>query len=438
MQNVKKQKLIFEKYIFSIVDSYYFSKYEKSFGIAVSGGPDSMLLLHIINKWVKKKNKTLKVFTFNHNLRSESINEALLVKKACKKLKCDFLKIDWKKKPNTAIMEKARIARYSEISNICKQFGIKTLFLGHHADDIAETVSMRLLKNSNIEGLCPIFKVRQLFNIKLFRPFLEINKKKILELNQVYKISFIQDTSNYDEKYLRARVRKILVNEIDLKNKLIKASRVFCKLRFHTNKFIKLNFINHIMYKKEGYLIINRNIFQLYPDYMLINFLKYSLIRIGNKNYPPQSKLLKQIYISEQKKFNFSIALSGCIIKFNNNKVSVIRELNDISNNKIYINQNEKLAWDNRFLITNNTKLKLEIVPLGKVLSCPEYKKNYIKNKKNIKNIPYKARITLPVIKTLEGLVFIPHLSIYGLKKSILNIELDTIDFYNKKYDNIF
>jgi hypothetical protein len=192
------------------------------------------------------------------------------------------------------------------------------------------------------------------------------------------------------------------------------------------------------MYKKEGYLIINRNIFQLYPDYMLINFLKYSLIRIGNKNYPPQSKLLKQIYISEQKKFNFSIALSGCIIKFNNNKVSVIRELNDISNNKIYINQNEKLAWDNRFLITNNTKLKLEIVPLGKVLSCPEYKKNYIKNKKNIKNIPYKARITLPVIKTLEGLVFIPHLSIYGLKKSILNIELDTIDFYNKKYDNIF
>ena len=55
MQNVKKQKLIFEKYIFSIVDSYYFSKHEKSFGIAVSGGPDSMLMLHVINKWVKKK-----------------------------------------------------------------------------------------------------------------------------------------------------------------------------------------------------------------------------------------------------------------------------------------------------------------------------------------------------------------------------------------------
>ena len=297
---------------------------------------------------------------------------------------------------------------------------------------------MRLLKNSNIEGLCPIYKVRQLFNIKLFRPLLEIKKKQILELNQIYKINFISDASNYNEKYLRAKVRKILVNENDLKNKLIKASKLFCKLRFLTNKFIKLNFINHIMYKKEGYLIIDRKIFQLYPEYMLINFLKYSLSRMGNKSYPPQTKLLKQIYIIEKKKINFSLALSGCIFKVNNSKILIIREFNNISNNKIYVNQHEKITWDNRFLITNNTKLKLEIVPLGKVLSCPEYKKNYIKNKKNIKNIPYKARITLPVIKTLEGLVFIPHLSIYGFKKSILNIELDTIDFYNKKYDNIF
>ena len=73
MQNVKKQKLVFEKYIFSIVDSYYFSKQEKSFGKAVSGGPNSMLMLHVINKWVKKKNKTLKVFNFNHNLTKTNI-----------------------------------------------------------------------------------------------------------------------------------------------------------------------------------------------------------------------------------------------------------------------------------------------------------------------------------------------------------------------------
>ena len=60
MQNVKLQKLIFEKYIFNLINSYYFSKQEESFGVAVSGGPDSMLMLHVVSKWAKKKNKTLR------------------------------------------------------------------------------------------------------------------------------------------------------------------------------------------------------------------------------------------------------------------------------------------------------------------------------------------------------------------------------------------
>ena len=437
MQSVKLQKLSFEKYIFKIIDSNYFSKYEKSFGIAVSGGPDSMLMLHIINKWIKKENKILKVFTFNHNLRPTSVNEVLLVKKVCKELKCGFLKIDWKTNPNSAIMEKARIARYSEISNLCKKLGIKTLFLGHHADDIAETVSIRLLKNSSIDGLCPIFKVRELFGIKFFRPFLEIKKKEILELNQINKINFIEDPSNQDEKYLRARVRKILVKEVDLKNKLIQSSKLFCRLRYLTNKYIKLNFNKYLLYTKEGYLIINRNIFQIYPKYMLLTFLKYSLTRIGNKNYPPQTKLLDLIYLRQHKEMNFSLTLSGCFIKFNTKKIFIIREFNNIISKDSYINKYEKLKWDNRFLLINNTPSRLKVVPLGQVISSLVYKKNYIKYKKQIKTIPYKARITLPVIKTLEGLVFIPHLSIYEFNKGLINIELDTIDFYNKKYDNI-
>ena len=171
---------------------------------------------------------------------------------------------------------------------------------------------------------------------------------------------------------------------------------------------------------------------------MLINFLKYSLTRIGNKNYPPQTKLLNLIYIKQQKEINFSLTLSGCIIKFNKNKIFIIREFNNIISKDSYIKKHEELEWDNRFLIINNTDFKLKVLTLGQVINCKAYKKNYIKNKKEIKNIPYKARITLPVIKTLEGSVCIPHLSIYELKMTIKDIDIRTIDFYNKKYDNIF
>ncbi len=148
MQNVKLKYLDFEKKVHQTLDKYYFTKYEKQYGVAVSGGPDSMLLLNVLSKWAKSEGKFLNVFSFDHNLRKDSLNEILFVEKACEKLKCNFMKIKWHEKPKTALMEQARIARYSKIAKKCKENNIKTLFLGHHADDIAETVSMRIINNT--------------------------------------------------------------------------------------------------------------------------------------------------------------------------------------------------------------------------------------------------------------------------------------------------
>ena len=139
-------------------------------------------------------------------------------------------------------MEQARVARYSYIAKKCAENNIKTLFLGHHADDIAETVSMRIINNSQLEGLCPIFELREIFNIKLFRPFLSFTKNQILQFNLKKKINFINDPSNANDKYLRSRVRKILNKEEKLKSNLIKASSLFCKIRNFNDKFIKEEF----------------------------------------------------------------------------------------------------------------------------------------------------------------------------------------------------
>ena len=79
MLNANLYKNKFENYIFKTLESYYFCKHEECFGVAVSGGPDSMLLLNILDKWVKKKKKSLKIFSFNHNLRPNSINDLIIV-----------------------------------------------------------------------------------------------------------------------------------------------------------------------------------------------------------------------------------------------------------------------------------------------------------------------------------------------------------------------
>ena len=208
MQNVDLKYLDFENKVYQTLNKYYFTKNEKHYGVAVSGGPDSMLLLHVLNRWATLEDKYLNVISFDHNLREGSFKDVLFVEKECKKLKCNFIKIRWNKKPTTAFMENARVARYSHISKICLKKNIKTLFLGHHADDIAETVSMRIINNSYIEGLCPIFELREIFNIKVFRPFLSYTKEQILNLNVKKKINFINDPSNSSDKYFRSRVRK--------------------------------------------------------------------------------------------------------------------------------------------------------------------------------------------------------------------------------------
>lgn len=438
MQNVKINNLEFEKKIFKLINNYYFTKFEKIYGVAVSGGPDSMLLLHVLYKWAKLKNKTLIVFSFNHNLRLEALKELTLVKNVCKNLGCKFIKLNWGEKPNTAVMQKARIARYSQISKKCKVHNIKTLFLGHHADDIAETVSMRILKKSNIEGLCPIFEVREIFDIKLFRPFLKINKEQILNLNLVNNIEYLSDSSNLNNKYSRTRIRKLLQTDQKLKSNLIAASKLFCKIRQFNLKYIKTQFKNFYIFKKEGFLVIDRIIFTKYPKFLIINFLKTSISRIGNKSYFSKHSRLNEVYFDAKDAKIFTISLGGCILEFKVNNIIIFREFNDIKDKIALIKKNSQVIWDNRFNIINNTNFTLKVHPLGDIIENAFYKTYAKFEKKKIKSLPYMIRKTLPAIITLEGLIHIPHLTISELNLLKKNIQCLTVDFFNKKYDNIY
>ena len=437
MQNVNLKYLDFEKKVHQTLNKYYFTKYEKQYGVAVSGGPDSMLLLNVLSRWANLEGKSLNVFSFDHNLRKESLNEILFVEKACKKLKCNFIKIKWDENPKTALMEQARIARYSYIAKKCIEKKIKTLFLGHHADDIAETVSMRIINNSYLEGLCPIFELREIFNIKLFRPLLGFTKDQILQLNSKKKIAFINDPSNLNDKYFRSRVRKILNSEIGLKYDLIKAAKVFCNIRRYNEKFIKEKLKYDYFYRNEGFLEIKREIFKKYPKFLVLNFFKIAIFRLGNKNYFSKVEILEKLYFKALRDKSITYSLGGCILVINNKKIFIFREYNDLERETQLLTGKNKLIWDNRFKIINKTNESIKILPLGSILNNSFYKKNLKINKKKIKILPFHVRKTLPAIFTLEGLLYIPHLYICELNSLKKSIVIHTIDFFNKKYDNI-
>ena len=437
MRNVNLNYLEFETKVHQTLNKYYFTKHEKQYGVAVSGGPDSMLLLNVLNRWANLEGKFLNVFSFDHNLRKESLNEILFVEKVCKKLKCNFIKIEWHEKPKTAVMERARVARYSQIAKKCSENNIKTLFLGHHADDIAETLSMRIINNSYLEGLCPIFELREIFDIKLFRPLLCFTKSQILQLNSKKKIDFITDPSNSDERYFRTRVRKVLNEEMKLKYNLIKAASLFCNIRKFNEKFIKEKLKNYYFYRNEGFLEIKREFIKKYPKFLVFNFLRIAIFRLGSKKYFSKAEVLENLYFKALQGISITYSLGGCILVFNKKKVFIYREYNDLESEIQLLPSHNRLVWDNRFEIINNTNVSVKILPLGSILNNSFYKKNFKINKKKIKTIPFQVRKTLPAIFTLEGLLYVPHLNIYELNSLKVSIEVETIDFFDKKYDNI-
>ena len=183
---------------------------QNKLAVAVSGGPDSMALAHaLIHKFTQKE---IHILSVDHGLRDEAKQEIDSVAKWCEQFKnAKHHSMIWDdEKPDTAVMQEARNARYLLMADVCKKEKIKFLFLGHHQDDQRETFFIRLAKGSGLDGLSSMSSVSDYnSDLKLARPFLNISKKEILKYCDEYDLPIAQDPSNENEKYLRPRLRQI-------------------------------------------------------------------------------------------------------------------------------------------------------------------------------------------------------------------------------------
>ena len=121
-------------------------------GIAVSGGPDSLALLFLA---AAARPGLVEAATVDHSLRVESRSEAETVAGICERLGVPHstLTAEWNEKPETAIQERARKARYALLGAWAREKTLGALLTGHHADDQAETLVMRLLRGAGVKGL---------------------------------------------------------------------------------------------------------------------------------------------------------------------------------------------------------------------------------------------------------------------------------------------
>ena len=336
-KKVKKNKLLIKDT--QILDSYKKFKSiifqyvrNKSFALAVSGGPDSLCLAYFSKIYSSEFGNKTYALIVDHKLRKESGKEALKVKQILRKKNIPSRILSWKgKTPKNNIQKNARDMRYSLISNYCLKKNIKYLITAHHRDDQIANFFIRLIRGSGLTGLSSM-AVNAKYNnqIKIIRPFLNQKKLDLKYVTLNFFKTYIKDPSNEDEKFLRVRIRKYRKHMeregldtrkiIKTVNNLVSANQA---LTFYKNKAL----YKYVCFVPKNKCLINKQIFSEEAGEIIFKSFSDILSLVSGRYYPPRSKKVINL-IGRLKKNEFTKStLGGCIVQEKDKFILISKEL---------------------------------------------------------------------------------------------------------------
>ncbi|KKK36652.1 tRNA(Ile)-lysidine synthetase [Mesobacillus campisalis] len=216
-----------EQKVKSFLERHSFPLKGKRIAVGVSGGPDSLALLHFLWEWQEHFDLHLMALHMDHMFRGEeSYQEALFVQNFCQERNIPFEMFrsnvpryikETGKNPQLA----ARERRYSFFEEMIIKHDLQCLALGHHGDDQIETVLMRLTRGSTGKARAGIPFTRKLGKGMIFRPFLCLSRKEIEEYCELHQLEPRRDPSNMKEVYSRNRFRGSVLPFLHQENPLV-------------------------------------------------------------------------------------------------------------------------------------------------------------------------------------------------------------------------
>ena len=186
-------------------------------GVAVSGGGDSVALLHLLNDYARSHGIALHAATVDHGLRPEAACEAAMVAAQCRALGVPHDTLRWTGWDHSGnLQNEARKARYRLLADWARGQGIGAVCIGHTADDLAETFVMRLGRRAGVDGLSAMPAVFDRHGMRWHRPLLNARRADLRAHLTQRGVTWVDDPSNEDDSFARVRIRKALTVLTDL------------------------------------------------------------------------------------------------------------------------------------------------------------------------------------------------------------------------------
>lgn len=180
--------------------------------VGVSGGPDSMCLLDLLNSISKKQSLELVIAHVDYNLRGkDSQKDQELVEKTAEKMGVPIRILEKKAGGKSNLEEVCRKIRYDFFEKILAQEKADRIAVAHNQDDQAETFLMRIIRGSGLQGLSAM----RYRNGKIIRPLLGTSRKEIIEHLKGKKIAYRMDKTNLESLQTRNRIRNKLIPFIE-------------------------------------------------------------------------------------------------------------------------------------------------------------------------------------------------------------------------------
>ncbi len=202
--------------------------------VGVSGGPDSMALLYILNEFKNKRDLNIICAHVNHNKRKESEQEKIDLENYCKKNNITFEYIKVTNWGDDNFHNEARSVRYNFFEELVYNYGAKYLMTAHQGDDLIETILMRIVRGSTLKGYSGFSRIVDKGDYKIIRPLITVTKDEILKFDEKNGIQYAIDESNNEDHYTRNRYRHTVLpflkqEEPNIHKKFLKFSETLLK-----------------------------------------------------------------------------------------------------------------------------------------------------------------------------------------------------------------
>lgn len=339
-------------------------------GVAVSGGSDSLALLHLLHDWGRA---TLFAVTVNHRLRPEAASEALHVERICRGLGVPHWIVEWTGWDGKGnLQDQARRSRYALIAEWAGELALDAVALGHTLDDQAETVLMRLARAPGVDGLSGMAPRVARHGMAFHRPLLASARRAGLrDILRQRGVRWVEDPSNEDLGFERIRARQALevLGPLGIDAETLAETATHLRAARIALDWVTRNTALEIARVASGDVVFDRAGLRRPPDEIVRRLLSGALRWVASAEYPPRREPLADAEAAIAAKTN--TALHGCRLLVSDMTVRITREHAAVAD----IRCPTTGTWDGRWTFDGPHARDLEVRALGDAVSdCPAWR----------------------------------------------------------------